>query len=324
MAKIYYNEIDLFCAEWLANLMHERLIPHGNIDTRSISDVAPDDLKSYRQCHFFAGIGGWAYALRLADFPADREVWTGSCPCQPFSVAGQARGAADERHLWPHWFHLVAQRKPATILGEQVASKAGLQWFDLVWTDLESAGYAVGVSDLGAAGVGAPHIRQRLWFVADSERHAAEQGRIAIESAEGVRAQAAGAHAEFGRRGLSCQLADGRLSDREGWQADPEFAGPSETCGLDDTASSRRIGAVGESEGETRNETRLRLSSERGAWRNLQWLPCTDGKARPVEPGTFPLAHGIPGRVGRLRAYGNAIVPQVAAEFVRAFLECRP
>src|SRR5438270_366065 len=47
-------------------------------------------------------------------------------------------------------------------------------------------------------------------------------------------------------------------------------------------------------------------------WRDAEFIPCTDGKARPVEPGTFPLAHGIPGRVGRLRAYGNAIVPQVA------------
>jgi hypothetical protein len=54
------------------------------------------------------------------------------------------------------------------------------------------------------------------------------------------------------------------------------------------------------------------------------WLPCTDGKARPVEPGSFPLAHGVQRRASKLRAYGNAIVPQVAAEFIKAYLACRP
>lgn len=61
----------------------------------------------------------------------------------------------------------------------------------------------------------------------------------------------------------------------------------------------------------------------RGAWRGADWIPCTDGRARPVEPGTFPLAHGIPARVGRLRGYGNAIVPQVAAEVIAAYMDVR-
>jgi hypothetical protein len=61
-----------------------------------------------------------------------------------------------------------------------------------------------------------------------------------------------------------------------------------------------------------------------GFWRDAEWLPCIDGKARPVEPGTFPLAHGIAGRVGRLRAYGNCIVAPQAAEVVKAYLACRP
>ena len=55
-------------------------------------------------------------------------------------------------------------------------------------------------------------------------------------------------------------------------------------------------------------------------WSRAEWLPCRDGKARLAEPGVFPLAHGVPARVGRLRGYGNAIVPQVAAAFVTTAL----
>ena len=64
-----------------------------------------------------------------------------------------------------------------------------------------------------------------------------------------------------------------------------------------------------------------RSSPTNGQWRDADWLFCRDGKWRPVEPGTFPLAQGAPARVGRLRAYGNAIVPQVAAEVIGAYLE---
>lgn len=292
MIKTYYNEIDPFCAQWLRNLIDKKLIGPGDVDARSVLDVRPDDLKSYTRCHFFAGTGGWDLALKFSGFPPDREVWTGSCPCQPFSAAGQARKFADERHLWPYWFHLVSQRKPATILGEQVASKAGLEWFDLIWTDLEGAGYAVGVSDLCAAGVGAPHIRQRLWFVADADGGDA--------GAEGLQ-----------RGGEQRQLAQ---NGGAMFVADAECVG-------------RQDGGRAEFQLETESSIGQRDAIEqscRASWTDLQWLECTDGKARPTQPGLFPLAHGIPGRVGRLRAYGNAIVPQVAAEFIAAYLECRP
>ena len=66
-----------------------------------------------------------------------------------------------------------------------------------------------------------------------------------------------------------------------------------------------------------------RGGATRGAWANADWLYCRDEKFRPVESGTFPLAYGLPARVGRLRGYGNAIVPQVAAQFISAYLDCR-
>lgn len=88
----YYNENDPKAAAWLRELIRCGHIPFGYVDTRSICDVRADELVRYVQCHFFAGIGGWPLALKLAGWPGDRPVWTGSCPCQPFSAAGKGAG----------------------------------------------------------------------------------------------------------------------------------------------------------------------------------------------------------------------------------------
>ena len=128
----YYNEIDPKAAAWLRELIKHGHIARGVVDERSIVDVRPDELMGYTQCHFFAGIGIWSYALRLSGWPDDRPVWTGSCPCQPFSAAGKGKGFEDERHLWPVWHNLIKECRPPVVFGEQVASKAGLEWFDLL------------------------------------------------------------------------------------------------------------------------------------------------------------------------------------------------
>ncbi len=164
----YYNENDPFAAQWLRSLIREGLIAPGDVDDRSIADVAPADLEGYTQAHFFAGIGGWSLALRLAGWPDGRPVWTGSCPCQPFSSAGKRKGFDDERHLWPTWHGLIRECRPAIVFGEQVAGAAGYTWLDAVRVDLEDCGYAVAAVDLPACSVGAPHRRQRLWWVGDS------------------------------------------------------------------------------------------------------------------------------------------------------------
>ena len=164
----FYNEIDSYAAKWLRNLISAGELPEGIVDERSIEDIQPEELAGYTQVHFFAGIGGWPYALRLAGWPDDRPVWTGSCPCQPLSSAGQRKGHADQRHLWPAFHRLISECRPSTIFGEQVASKDGREWFSAVRADLECSGYAVGCADLAAASVGAPHIRQRIFWLADA------------------------------------------------------------------------------------------------------------------------------------------------------------
>jgi DNA (cytosine-5)-methyltransferase 1 len=285
MAKAYYNEIDPYAAQWLRNLIDAGHIASGDVDTRSIVDVKASDLTGYNQCHFFAGIGVWSHALRQSGWSDSRFVWTGSCPCQPFSIAGAGEGVSDERHLWPIWFELIKQCRPDVVFGEQVESAIKYGWLDLVQDDLEREDYILGVAGIPAAGVGAPHIRHRLYFVAQSSK--------------------------VGRRG-------GRDGDTPRHSGQVQTEGRSSFGELADTVESGWSGISG---GGKTQEQRITQCGTSGFWRPADWIDCTDGKTRPVEPSTFPLAYGAPARVGRLRAYGNAIVPQVAQAFIEAYLE---
>jgi len=164
----YYNELDPYCFYWLENLIKAKLLPDGDVDGRSIVDVLPSDVMDYKECHFFAGIGVWAYAVKhcKVNDHIKGAVWTGSCPCQPFSTQGKGAGFDDERHLWPDWHWLIGQCRPDVVFGEQVASKAALDWWNLVQQDLAGSNYASGAADLAAGGFGAPHKRNRLYWVA--------------------------------------------------------------------------------------------------------------------------------------------------------------
>jgi DNA (cytosine-5)-methyltransferase 1 len=169
MVKAYYNEFDKQKAAFLREFIRAGLIAPGDVDERSITDVAADDLDGYSQCHFFAGLGIWSYALRQAGVPDSARVWTGSPPCQPFSEIGLQQGFADGRHLWPEMRRLVAQRRPEIIFGEQSQRAIGFGWLDLVQVDLEGEGYAFAAVGLPACSIGAPHMRDRLWFVGHAD-----------------------------------------------------------------------------------------------------------------------------------------------------------
>jgi DNA (cytosine-5)-methyltransferase 1 len=343
-ARAYYNEIEPFAAQWLRNLIAAGHIAPGDVDTRSIADVGPDDLRGYTQCHFFAGIGGWSAAVRMAGWRDDREIWSGSCPCQPFSAAGKQRGEADERHLWPEFARLIRECRPSVVAGEQVASALGRTWLVAVRADLEAMGYAVGAADLCAAGVGAPHIRQRLWWVADAngghagaerEQRGREQRQQPQDGGAGVLADALHAGRAEGWAGAGRGQAAGcggshRMADSIG----PRLEGRDARPLGDERATAERGGAAGfvgnadsagpQPRGGATQADRQRRAAVADGWHDLAWLPCRDGKARPTQSGLQPLAHGISDRVGRLRAYGNAIVPALAAEVIAAFMECAP
>jgi DNA (cytosine-5)-methyltransferase 1 len=387
----YYNENDSKAVAWLRELIAQGHIADGIVDERSIEDVSPNDLRGFRQCHFFAGIGGWSLALRLAGVSDDEEIWTGSCPCQPFSNAGEGLAEKDPRHLWPVWYgRLITECQPPIVFGEQVASALGRLWLAGVRLDLEALGYEVGAADLCAAGIGAPHIRQRLWWVADALSHGWHTGHT------GESASAHAAHAGF--TGADCGMAHAALkqintSDERGFLTESggdcatrgmahasgvsgtehgvesrggQGAGPHHTSehggiagrlghtsgdderrasltglhgqgqslgrssghgdaseGLGHTNGSRCEQYGGPESVRAEQSSVERAGSLGGAWDGFDLIACADGKTRRIESGSFPLADGFPGRVGLLRGYGNAIVPQEAAEFIQAYYEAR-
>lgn len=307
----YYNEFDPFAAAWLKELIAQGALPHGDVDDRSICDVDPRDLDGYTQCHFFAGIGGWAYAARLAGWAESRPMWTGSPPCQPFSAAGKHQGTEDERHLWPVWFDLVKECRPPIVFGEQVSAAIKHGWLDQLQEDLETSNYSCGSVIVPASGVGALHKRERIFFVADSNDQG-PQGRLLRR--EDQEREVEHRYARCGGAAYLLAYSNDLRYQRDketGWEAErwSEYAGK-HSLANGDNAGQRTVG--GPIQQDQRNDP----------WGGCQAMHCKDGKIRliPTEPEIFPLANGIPNRVGMLRGAGNAIVPQVAAEIMRVFV----
>lgn len=345
----YYNEFDPDAAEWLKRLILAGAIAPGVVDTRSIEDVRPNDLKGFTQCHFFAGIGVWSHALRTAGWEDSRPVWTASCPCQPFSAAGKGDGFTDERHLWPHLFHLIEQCGPKFVFGEQVASRNADVWFDLVQSDLERVGYAFGLVPFTSASVGAPHIRERAYWVADATGEQYHQRNLCSDERRWA------THPQQNRMGGGINgLGNSNVARLEGLSGNDCPAGGEGSAGpvaassvydgMADPQSEglpyRRAGETQPIVTETNRESLSARSMEANSfWGNADWLLCRDGKWRSVEPGTFPLVNGFTKNMGRdqpqlsgmvrsagrnrkirLKGYGNALNAVAATTFIKTFM----
>lgn len=357
MGRAYYNEFDHAAAHILRALIDDGVLAPGDVDTRSIKEVMPDDLDGYTQCHFFAGGGLWSVAARLAGWSDDRPLWTGSCPCQPFSAAGKGLGTDDPRHLWPDFYRLIRARRPAVVMGEQVAGAPGYGWFDGVRSDLEGEGYASRAVDFPACSVDAPHQRNRLYWIA--VEHAASERRRegwaepelrggwptpACANASSPLDHGVGTGLEgYTRHGDGgCGSEPGRpvaAADGAGAAGVPPHAAlavlqgqssarhePNDRADAGIHADADRGGRAGGQEGKERQEVE-RAPAERHLlrngtyWSDAEWIICHDGKARRAEPGIRFLVDGLPGRVDLWRVGGNAIVPEAAAEVIAAYLD---
>lgn len=255
----FYNENDPEMAAWLRELIARDLIPRGVVDERDAREIAPAELLEFDQVHLFAGIGGWPRAFRLAGWPDDRPVWSGSCPCQPYAGPGAGRGDDDERNLWWAFRWQLEQCRPVAVFGEQVALSAGREWLAGIRFDLDLLGYDVGAADLPASGLGSPQKRQRLFWVGCTDRTRREAVR---------------------RAGETWQESEPRLlADRPG------------------------------------------AGTATRSWDDAETIECRDGNRRRIGPGIKPVANGVPAGMVRLRGYGNAIVPQLAAEFINAYMD---
>jgi DNA (cytosine-5)-methyltransferase 1 len=331
----YYNEFNPHAAHMLRQLIRDGLIAPGDVDERPIQEVTADDLRKYTQCHFFAGIGGWSVALRMAGCDDSRSVWTGSCPCQPFSSAGKQKGKEDERHLWPVWFRLIRESKPPIVFGEQVSAAIRHGWWDDVADDLEGEGYTTRAEIRPASGVGRPHKRDRLWFVGYAEHDGQSAGQVAgsegqaiqhntqgTDSASELTGAGAAEHvADAELRGCECEQEQQRSRIQRPMDGKAESWEPTGSHRTSDVADSERFGQ--QRQGALGKPVHTEAGDERQASESfddsagVQWLLCPDGKSRPVKHGVRLLVDGLQHRAPILHAFGNAIVPACAAAFIK-------
>lgn len=360
---VYYNEFDRRKAAWLRNLIEEGEIAAGIVDERSITEVQPEDLAGFDQHHFFAGIGLWSLCLRRAGWPDDRPVWTGSCPCGPFSEAGKGLGFDDPRHLWPEWFRLIRECRPNVVFGEQSAN--AIEWIDLVSGDLEGVGYAIGTPDIPAAGFSGAHKRQRFGFVADTDNTEWWSDRAPWHDGQWPktgRVQGSG-NLGYGGTGISLGDAGGQRYGAEARAVRPGRCSPQlsgqplgmgyaggdgsspigrddgQVCGISEAQRQSEYGAalLGRPGPSFRLAYTDRDGREEGAgWRSIRaepdpqhgsgpdWVFCRDGLWRPVEPGLSPLADADPSNMGLLHGFGDAIDVTTFTNLIGAYLDAAP
>ena len=257
---------NIFHCEW--NPFGQKVLKHHFPNSISYNDITKTDFSIHR---------------------GNIDILTGGFPCQPYSTAGLRKGKADERHLFPEMLRAIKEIKPRWIIGENVrglVSWNGGMVFNEVCDDLESEGYEVQSFLIPAAGVNAPHQRQRIWFVAYSN----DKGRSA--------------------RFREVQSKNGEVSE---WNNNAEFSHTNLNYVITNSKSVRQEYAL---ENGKLERGRFRKSDERNFWDSFpsQSPLCggNDGLPKELDNITFPKW-----RNESIKAYGNAIVPQVAFQIFK-------
>jgi len=244
--------------------------------------------------------------LEGRDIDGPIDVICGGYPCQPFSTAGQRRGQKDDRHLWPEFSRLVAELRPAWVIGENVAGHISMG-LDDVLSDLERQGYACRTFVIPACATGAPHRRYRVWTIAS--RNDADASELQRDGSAEYRKQGQRQIQKSGKRGRAQLVADASGVNAQGQQSSgadtQKRAQPRE----------RSIGSRSYGVGRGRPKP--------GMGGMADGLPCgMDGPCRwPDEPDIGRVANGVKNRAARLKALGNAVVPQIPEMIGHAILE---
>ena len=328
------------------------------------------------------------------EFP---DIITGGFPCQSFSVAGKQKGTSDDRYLWPEMFRIIKIFKPRYVIGENVRGIVNIEngmVFETVCSNLEDEGYEVQPFLIPAASVGAPHRRERIWFIAIREESVVDTNNIRFEqhnetekttSWRGTSATSESTSdvGDTKHDGLSTSKIEGSSAassnnNEKGQNETSEFKGTGGSRDSENVENSRRTlqqgtelfdtnedeireedanqhqrsGSPSESDvanaesirtGESRefnqeersegsSSTQLDGSSSNDANTNLnreKWNQSEDRKGSRVEqddwwlvePNVGRVAYGVSGRVHRLKALGNSIVPQIVEEIGRAIIK---
>ena len=347
----YYNDIDPVACAVVEKMIEAALIPDGNVECKSITDIEPEDISDYGAVHMFCGIGLWPLALRQAGWPDPSEgipnsqVWTGSPPCQPFSVASTSKlGFNDERHLSPQFERLIKAVNPTTVYFEQVSGASGKTWFSALQESLEGKYSTTGISS-GACTVGSPMLRKRIYGVADrlmADREEIGRQWWASPSADSERQSRK--IQQDGRTKL--RLKTGRPSEIDRCERGLTDSSRGEE-GMGNPNSERLEGGKFDRENSTKNGqgreslygSTCESSSGNDAnrptphyhnfWADPDYIYCRDGYYRPIRSGggaesaTFCLLNGYPGRSASLRLLGNGIVVPQAQAFIESHIEAK-
>jgi DNA (cytosine-5)-methyltransferase 1 len=260
------------------------------------------------------------------------DIITGGFPCQPFSQAGKRRGTEDNRYLWPEMFRVIRDFQPTFVIAENV--RGLVTWnegmvLEQVCLDLESEGYEVQPIIIPAVAVNAPHRRDRVWIIAchpdrvgrfrrNQEINPAERGEQTLDQPEGRHSDASNPRQQCGVEGNE-QGVETNSSKRSSRSTDTER----QSENVADLPIKGRTGSGGEDAGRHRQPDR-NGSDQRRDW-DKNWIEvatklCSVDDGIPAELGDFTCTKAQH-RTHQLKAYGNAIVPQVALEIIKTLIK---